>query len=40
MIATELKEKIEKFKEEKIGGKKKEFVKTVDTPVPMDTTEG
>jgi hypothetical protein len=27
--ATEMKEKIEKFKEERIGGKKRDFVETV-----------
>ena len=29
-LATEMKEKIEKFKTEKIGSKKKEFVETVE----------
>jgi hypothetical protein len=45
MVATEMKEKIEKFKDEKIGAKRKDFVETVKTEEPkpdelMDTTEG
>ncbi len=30
-LATEMKERIQKFKDEKLGSKKKEFVETVQT---------
>lgn len=47
VIATEMKEKIEAFKAEKMGGKRKEFVETIQveskgdsTGEMMDTTAG
>lgn len=42
IAATEMKEKIQKFKDEKIGSKRKDFVETVEkTDVDqMDTSAG
>lgn len=38
ILATEMKERIQQFKEEKLGSKKKEFVETVQT-VDAETAE-
>lgn len=38
--ATEMKAKIEAFKAEKMGGKKKDFVDTIGATDTMDTSEG
>jgi hypothetical protein len=39
-IATEMKAKIEAFKAEKMGGKKRDFVDTIGATDTMDTSEG
>lgn len=38
--ATEIKEKIEAFKQERIGGRKKEFVETITSSDKMDLSQG
>ena len=41
IIATEMKEKIAQFKEEKIGGRRRDFVETVKTATDsMNTSPG
>jgi hypothetical protein len=40
ITATEIKDKIEAFKQEKIGGRKKEFVETITGTDQMDLSQG
>jgi hypothetical protein len=40
VIATEMKERIEAFKAEKMSGKRRDFVDTIGTTDNMDTSEG